>query len=57
MCDPVHGKGHVPLGTGADGWASADPAHQDPAAQEITQLLLLEIPLPVETKRRHEGHK
>lgn len=45
------------LGTGADGWASAGPAHQDPAAQEITQLLLLEIPLPVETKRRHEGHK
>lgn len=49
MCDLVQGRGHVLLGTGPDGWASAGPAHQCPVAQEITQLLALVIPLPVET--------
>lgn len=48
MCFLVQGRGHV-LGTEPGGWASEGPAHQYPAAQEITQLLALvtlELPLP-----------
>lgn len=59
-CDPVQGTGHALLSTAWDGWVSAGPAHHYPAAQEITQLLrlvMLGLPLPVETEHRCGGHK
>lgn len=60
MCKPVQGIGHALRGTGQDGWASAGPAHHYPEAQEITQLLdlvILRLPLPVETEHRCGGYE